>query len=137
MGARLLYAKVVDRERFMIRGGKIHPGLDNEVLVNDEPGRAAAFLVLRAWSEERGTFTEQWRVESPGGSTLYSSTPRELHIASESHVERLEDEVVDLQIEYAADDYCVVFILDDREVARVDFPIRAVGDETQDTTTSV
>ena len=134
MGARLMYAKVVDRQRFMIRGGKIHPGLDNEVLINDEPGRVAAFLVLRAWSEERGTFTEQWRLESPGGSKLYTSTPRELHLATESHVERLEDEIADLEIEYAAEDYCVVFQLDDREVARVDFPIRVVETDPQDTT---
>ena len=132
MGARLLYAKVVDRQRFMIRGGKIHPGLDNEVLINDEPGRVAVFLVFRAWSEERGTFTEQWRIESPGGSHLYTSTPRELHLATESHVERLEDEIGDLQIEYAAEDYCVVFTLDDREVARVDFPIRVVETDPQD-----
>jgi hypothetical protein len=118
----------------MIRGGKIHPGLDNEVLINDEPGRVAAFLVLRAWSEERGTFTEQWRLESPGGSKLYTSTPRELHLATESHVERLEDEIADLEIEYAAEDYCVVFQLDDREVARVDFPIRVVETDPQDTT---
>jgi hypothetical protein len=129
-----MYAKVVDRQRFMIRGGKIHPGLDNEVLINDEPGRVAAFLVLRAWSEERGTFTEQWRLESPGGSKLYTSTPRELHLATESHVERLEDEIADLEIEYAAEDYCVVFQLDDREVARVDFPIRVVETDPQDTT---
>ncbi|MDQ4028938.1 MAG: hypothetical protein M3214_12960 [Actinomycetota bacterium] len=134
MGARLMYAKVVDRQRFMIRGGKIHPGLDNEVLINEEPGRVAAFLVLRAWSEERGTFTEQWRLESPGGSKLYTSTPRELHLATESHVERLEDEIADLEIEYAAEDYCVVFQLDDREVARVDFPIRVVETDPQDTT---
>lgn len=134
MGARLMYAKVVDRQRFMIRGGKIHPGLDNEVLINEEPGRVAAFLVLRAWSEERGTFTEQWRLESPVGSKLYTSTPRELHLATESHVERLEDEIADLEIEYAAEDYCVVFQLDDREVARVDFPIRVVETDPQDTT---
>jgi hypothetical protein len=127
MGARLRYAKVVDRERFYIRGGKIHPGLENEVVVNGEPGRVGAFLVLRAWSDARGTLTEQWRIETPGGSTLYTSTERELHIANDSHVERLADEVADLEIEYAADDYCVVFTLDDREVARVDFPIKVLG----------
>jgi hypothetical protein len=134
MGARLLYAKVVDRERFMIRGGKIHPGLDNETVVNEEPGKVAAFLVLRAWGDARGTFTEQWRVESPGGSHLYTSTPRELHIATESHVERLEDEVADLDIEYAAEDYRVAFLLDEREIARVEFPVRVLSDDSEGTT---
>jgi hypothetical protein len=128
MGARLQYAKVIDRQRFLIRGGKVHPGLDNETIVNTEPGRVAAFLILRAWGEDRGTFTEQWRIESPGGSALYTSTERELHFASQTHVERLEDEVADLEIQYAADDYTVVFLLDDREVARVNFPILVVED---------
>jgi hypothetical protein len=126
MGARLLYAKVVDRERFMIRGGKLHPGLDNEVVVNSEPGRAGVFLVLRGWGEDRGTFTEQWHIETPGGTALYTSTERELHLPNNTFVERLEDEVVDLEIEYAADDYAVVFKLDDREVARVGFPVRSL-----------
>jgi hypothetical protein len=127
MGARLVYAKVIDRERFLIRGGKVHPGLNNEVLVDSEPGRVAAFLVLRGWGEDRGTFTEQWRVETPGGTALYTSTERELHLPSNSYVERLEDEVIDLEIEYAADDYSVVFNLDDREVARVNFPIQSLS----------
>jgi hypothetical protein len=126
MGVRLQYAKVIDRERFYIRGGKLHPGLENETLVASEPGRVAAFLILRGWSDARGTFTEQWRIETPGGSTLYTSTERELHIATDSFVERLEDEVADLEIEYAADDYCLVFRLDDRDVARVTFPVRVV-----------
>jgi hypothetical protein len=124
MGARLRWAKVVDREHFYIKGGKVHPGLDSEVVVDDEPGTAATFMVLRAWSDGHGTFTEQWRIESPGGTNLYQSTPRELHIASQSHIERLEDEVSDLNIEYAGDDYRVVFTLDDREVARIGFPVR-------------
>jgi hypothetical protein len=126
MGARLQYAKVIDREIFYIRGGRVHPGLDNEVVVNSEPGIAAAFLVLRAWSDEHGTFTEHWRIESPGGTNLYESTPRELHIENNHHVERLEDEVADLKIDYASDDYHVVFLLDDREVARVAFPVKLV-----------
>ena len=71
MGARLRWAKVVDREHFYIKGGKVHPGLDSEVVVNDEPGTAATFMVLRAWSDGHGTFTEQWRIESPGGTNLY------------------------------------------------------------------
>jgi hypothetical protein len=127
MGARLQYAKVVDRERFFIRGGKVHPGLENEVVVNEEPGRVAAFLIIRAWGDDHGTFTEQWRIETPGGSALYTSTDRELHLAADSHIERLEDEVADLEIEYAADDYSVVFKLDDRDVARIGFPIRVLS----------
>jgi hypothetical protein len=128
MGARLQYAKVVDRERFYIRGGKIHPGLTSGAELAAEPGTVAAFLILRAWSDGRGTFTEQWRIESPGGTALYESAPRELHVASNSHVERLSDEVADLNVEYAAEDYRVVFQLDGREVARVDFPIRVAED---------
>jgi hypothetical protein len=124
MGARLQWAKVVDRERFYIKGGKVHPGLVSEVVAASEPGTAAAFMVLRAWTDGHGTFTEQWRIESPGGTALYESTPRELHIASHNHVERLEDEVSDLNIEYAGDDYRVVFTLDEREVARVAFLVR-------------
>ena len=124
MGARLAYAKVIDRQLFLTKGGRLHPGLDNEVLLRDEPGPAAIFLVMRGWTEDHGTFTEQWRVESPGGTTLFSSTPRELHLATEKHVERLEDEVADLEFEFGAEDYSVVFTLDDRDVARIDFPVR-------------
>jgi hypothetical protein len=126
MGARLSYAKVIDRERFVIRGGRLHPGLDNEVVVQDEPGIAGAFLILRGWTDDHGSFTEQWRIESPGGQVIYESSPREIHVATNGHIERLEDEVADLQVEYSADDYSVVFTLDDREVARVDFPIRTL-----------
>ena len=123
MGARLQYAKVIDRERFLTKGGRVHPGLDNEVVLLDEPGKAAIFVVLRAWCDDHGTFTEQWRIVSPGGSTLYESAPRELHMATEQHVEKLEDEVVDLEFQFAADDYMVVFTIDDMEVARVEFPV--------------
>jgi hypothetical protein len=124
MGARLQYAKVIDRERFLTRGGRVHPGLQNEVLLLDEPGRAAVFLVLRAWSDDHGTFTEQWRVESPGGSILYESAPREIHMPTEQHVEKLEDEIADLEFQFSSDDYSVAFVLDDRVVARVAFPVR-------------
>lgn len=123
MGARLQYAKVIDRERFLTKGGRIHPGLENEVVLLDEPGKAAAFLVVRAWTDDRGTMTEQWRIESPGGSTLYESAPRELHMATTQHVEKLEDEVDDLEFQFAADDYTLIFTIDDMEVARVGFPV--------------
>ena len=123
MGARLQYAKIIDRELFLTKGGRIHPGLENEVMLLEEPGPAAVFLVVRAWTDDHGTFTEQWRIESPGGSTLYESTPRELHMATTQHVEKLEDEVSDLDFQFAADDYNVVFTIDDMEVARVQFPV--------------
>lgn len=130
MGARLHYAKVIDRERFMILGGRVHPGLDNEVQLLDEPGKAAAFLILRAWGDDHGSFTEQWRIESPGGSVLYASTPRELHMPTVQHVEKLEDEVADLEFQFAGDDYTVAFVLDDRVVARVSFPVIFNGDNS-------
>src|SRR3989337_3857018 len=103
MGARLRYAKVIDRQSFMNKGSKIHPGLENEVIVNGEPGRAGAFLVLRGWGDDHGTFTEQWRIEDPGGMRLYERTPREIHVPTNGHVERLEDEVADLEFDFASD----------------------------------
>ena len=123
MGARLQYAKVVDREIFITSGGRVHPGLENEVVLTDAPGPALAFLVLRGWGEDHGTFTEQWKIVGTGGGLVYESLPREIHLATKEHVERLEDELADIEFEYAADDYNVVFLLDDREVARVTFPV--------------
>jgi hypothetical protein len=116
---------VIDRQLFYERGGRVHPGLESEVVVNDLPGQSAAFLVIRGWGDDHGTFTEQWRIETPGGTSLYESAPRELHLATKAHVERLEDEVADLTFEYATDDYCVVFTLDEQEAARVRFPVIA------------
>jgi hypothetical protein len=124
MGARLVYAKVIDRELFLTRGGKIHPGLENEVIIRTEPGQAGAFMVLRAWTEDHGSFTEQWRIEAPEGQTLYESLARELHLATETHTEKLEDELADIEFEFAADDYLAVFLLDEMEVARVRFPVK-------------
>jgi hypothetical protein len=129
MGARLVYAKVIDREAFLIRGGKVHPGLENEVVVQSEPGEAGAFLVLRAWSNDHGTFTEQWRIEAPGGLTVYESLPRELHLATEGHTERLEDELSNIEFDFTADDYLAVFLLDEMEVARVRFPVKLAAEE--------
>lgn len=127
MGARLKYAKVIDRQLFYDRGGRVHPGLENEILLPEEPGIAAAFLVLRGWGDDHGTCTETWRLKTPGGTTLYESTPRELHLATPEHVEKLEDEVADLKVIYATDDYEVVFSLDGREVARATVPMRVTG----------
>ncbi len=123
MGARLHYAKVIDRELFYARGGRVHPGLENLVIMQDEPGEAAAFLVLRGWGDDHGTFTEQWRIETPGGLVAYESTPREIYLATTSYVERLEDEIADLHLDFAADDYNLVLVLDEMEVARVTFPV--------------
>jgi len=125
MGARLQYAKVIDRELFYARGGRVHPKLENEVVLHEEPGVAGAFLVLRAWTGDHGSFTEQWLIKSPGGATVYESVPREIHLATESHVEKLEDEVAGLELEVAADDYNVVLFLDEREVARATFSVTA------------
>ena len=130
MGARLHYAKVIDRQLFLIRGGRVHPGLESEVVLAEEPGPAGAFLVLRAWGDDHGSFTEQWRIESPGGVPVYESRLRELHMPTTSHVEKLEDEVADLRLDFAADDYQTVFLLYEMEVARVRFPVRVDNDET-------
>lgn len=124
MGAKLRYAKVLDRQAFMIKGGKLHPGLDNEIVMNDEPGQAAAFIVFRGWHGHHGSFTEQWRIKDPEGRTVYESIPREISIATNGHVERLEDEVAELDFEFAADDYEVVFSLDEREVGRARFTVK-------------
>jgi len=124
VGARLVYAKVIDRQLYLTRGGRVHPGLENEVVLDEERGVAGAFLVLRAWTENHGTMTEQWRIEAPGGLSIYESVPRELHLATETHVEKLEDEIVDLDVDVAADDYEIVFLLDEIEVARARFPVR-------------
>jgi hypothetical protein len=124
MGARLQYAKIIDRELFYNRGGRVHPKLKNEVVLQEEPGLAAAFLVMRGWVDDRGTCTEQWRLEDPEGLRVYESVPRELYLPTDAHLERLEDEVADLELEFAADGYTAVFSLDDREVARTDFTVR-------------
>jgi hypothetical protein len=124
LGARLVYAKVIDRQLFYDRGAKLHPKLENEVMIDGEPGQAAAFFVFRGWADDHGTFTEQWRIKEPEGRTVYESTAREIHIASNGHTERLEDEVSDLKLEFAADDYDVVLFLDEREVARVTFRVK-------------
>jgi hypothetical protein len=124
MGARLAYAKVIDRQVFYDKGGNLHPKLENVVILQDEPGNAGAFLVFRGWADDHGTFTEQWQIKEPEGRTVYESSPREVHIASHNHTERLEDEIADLELEFAGDDYDLVFYLDEREVARVSFRVK-------------
>lgn len=124
MGARLQYAKVIDRKLYLERGGRVTPGLDNVVMLQDDPGPSHAFLVLRAWTDDHGTFTEQWRITGSGGGVVYESLPREIHLANETHVERLEDELADLDFPYASDDFRCVFVLDGREVAHATFEAR-------------
>jgi hypothetical protein len=131
MGARLQYAKVIDRELFYARGGRVHPKLESDVILQEEPGVAGAFLVLRAWTGDHGSFTERWRIQSPGGATVYESVPREVHLATDSHVERLEDEVADLELDSTADDYAAVLYLDDREVARATFAVRSLPERLE------
>ncbi|MGH2827297.1 MAG: hypothetical protein ACRDKF_10045 [Actinomycetota bacterium] len=126
MGARLRYAKVIDRKLFFDQGGKLHPGLENVIVVDGEPSVAAAFMVLRAWADDRGSATEQWRIQGPSG-TIYESIPREMHLATATHMERLQDEISDLKIEQVEGNYSVAFLLDDEEVARVPFGVRLVG----------
>ncbi|MGH2775918.1 MAG: hypothetical protein ACRDJT_10880 [Actinomycetota bacterium] len=124
MGARLRYGKIVDRKLFFDQGGKLHPGLDNVIVVQDEPEVAGAFMVFRGWSDDHGSLTEQWRIEGPGGLTIYESVPREIHLPTRSHTERLEDEVSDLKIEQVDGNYSCVFSLDDEEVGRVSFTVK-------------
>ncbi|MGH2751590.1 MAG: hypothetical protein ACRDK3_12065 [Actinomycetota bacterium] len=126
MGARLRYAKVIDRKLFFDQGGRLHPGLDNVIVVNDEPGVAGAFMVFRGWADDHGSVTEQWRIEGPGGLTIYESVARELHLATKTHIERLEDEITDLKVEQVEGNYSVVFLLDEEEVGRTGFTVRLV-----------
>ncbi|HWC14621.1 MAG TPA: hypothetical protein VG929_08495 [Actinomycetota bacterium] len=130
MGARLVYAKVIDREVFYVNErGRVHPALENRVVLDGDRGVAGAFLVLRGWGDDRGSFTERWRLQGPGGETLYESIPREVHLPTTSHVEKLEDEIADLDLPVDGDAYHVVFELDEQEVARVRFEVRAANGE--------
>ena len=88
LGARLHYAKVVDRQKFMLQGGRIHPGLQNEVMLLDEPGKAAVFLIMRAWGDDHGSFTEQWRIESPGGTILYEKRTARIYTCPPNNTSR-------------------------------------------------
>lgn len=128
MGARLVYAKVIDREVFYVNErGRVHPALENRVVLDGARGVAGAFLVLRGWGDDHGSFTERWRLHGPGGETLYESIPREVHLPTTNHVEKLEDEIADLDLPVDGDAYHVVFELDEQEVARVRFEVRAAN----------
>jgi hypothetical protein len=127
MGARLAYAKVIDRQVFYDKGGNLHPKLDNVVVLQGEPGTAGAFLLFRGWADDHGSFTEQFHIKEPEGRTVYQSSPREIHIPTNGHTERLEEEIADLELEFADDGYQLVFFVDETEVARVSFPVKLDG----------
>jgi hypothetical protein len=128
MGARLRFAKVIDKELFYVKEkGRVHPHLESRVVLRDEPGTAGAFLVIRGWADDHGTFTERWKLQGPGGMTIYESTPREIHIATNNRTEQVQDEISDLELEAATDDYNVVFYLDEHEVGRVQFRVQLDG----------
>lgn len=121
MGARLRYAKVIDRDSFMRSGAQIRPGLDSEVqLTGEPPARVAPFYVLRAWDDVDAAFTETWRIAEPHGRTVREGLPREVLAGHDD----LADEVDDLEVEYADEGYQLVLEIDGNEVARVDFPVR-------------
>lgn len=120
MGATLRYAKVVDRESFLRSGAQVRPGLDSHVrLTAPAPAAAAPFYVLRAWDDVDAGFAERWRIADPHGRTLRDGVPRQV-LATHGDI---ADEISDLEIDYADDGYQLVLEVDDREVARVDFPV--------------
>lgn len=120
MGARLKFAKVVDRDLFMRTGAAVTPGLDNRVeLLAEAPAKAAGFMVRREWYDVDGAFTESWTVRDPHGRTLYEGLDREVVGGNQE----LVDEIDDLQFDYADDGFQLVLEVDGREVARVDFAV--------------
>ena len=131
MGVTLRYAKVIDRDEFMRRGGQVSPGLDSVVhlpagAVEGTPTEALPFLVLRSWAEASGSFTERWYVRDPHGRTVHEPLEKEIPVPhSELLTEPIElsDEVLGVPFEYADAGYQLVLEIDGREVARVDFDV--------------
>ncbi len=120
MGARLKYAKVVDRDLFMRTGGTIRPGLDNRVeLLGEAPAQAAGFGVHRSYYDVDGAFTESWRIEDPHGRTVHEGLGREVVGGNQE----LVDEIDEQEFEYADSGYQLVLEIDGREVARADFDV--------------
>ncbi|HYI44820.1 MAG TPA: hypothetical protein VE174_05070 [Actinomycetota bacterium] len=124
MNVRLAYGKIIDRQVFYEKGGNLHPKLDNIVLLQAEPGIAGAFLIFRGWADDHGSFTEQFKIKEPEGRTIYTSSPREVHIVSATHTERLEDEVADLEFEFAGEGYLLILYADGREIATINFDVK-------------
>ena len=120
MGARLKFAKVVDRDLFLRTGAEVTPGLDNRVeLLAEAPSKAAGFMVRREWYDVEGAFTETWTIRDPHGRTLYQGLDREVIGGNQEQV----DEIDDLVFDYADSGYQLVLEVDGREVARVDFDV--------------
>ena len=120
MGARLKFAKVVDRDLFLRTGAEVTPGLDNRVeLIGEAPTKAAVFTVRREWYDVDGAFTESWSIQDPHGQTIYEGLDREV-IGGNTE---LVDEIDNLLFEYADNGYQLILGVDGREVARVDFDV--------------
>ncbi|MPZ73757.1 MAG: hypothetical protein GEU74_11085 [Nitriliruptorales bacterium] len=131
MGARLKYAKVVDRDLFLRTGGEIRPGLDNRVaLLGEAPAKAASFTVRRQWYDVEGAFTESWSIQDPHGRTVYEGLDREVVGGNQE----LADEIDDMLFEYADSGYQLVLAVDGREVARADFEVAETQVEDRDLT---
>jgi hypothetical protein len=126
MAARLAWLKVVDADRYRTEGGRVRPGLDNVVeLIAPAPAEAAPFLILRAWDDVDGAFTETWRIEEPYGRTLYEGVEREILTGFGSAATGgVADEIAGHTFEYADKGFQVVVEVDGREVARADFEVR-------------
>ena len=120
MGARLKFAKVVDRDLFLRTGAQVTPGLDNRVELSSEaPAKAAGFMVRREWYDVEGAFTESWSIQDPHGRTIYQGLDREIIGGNTEQVDELDD----VLFEYADSGYQLVLSVDGREVARVDFDV--------------
>ena len=120
MGARLKFAKVVDRDLFLRTGAEVTPGLDNRVeLLSEAPAKAAGFMIRREWYDVDGAFTESWSIQDPHGRTLYQGVDREI-IGGNTEI---VDEIDDLVFDYADSGYQLVLSVDEREVARADFDV--------------
>lgn len=130
MGATLAWVKVIDAERYRLEGEDLRPSLESVVeLVDAAPAEAAPFLILRAWTQFEGAFTETWRIRDRYGRTIRGGLPREV-IAGEGTPDQggLIDEIEGQQFEYADDGYQLVLHVEGREVARTDFAVREPSD---------
>ena len=120
MGARLKFAKVVDRDLFLRTGAEVTPGLANRVeLLGKAPTKAAGFMVRREWYDVEGAFTESWTLRDPHGRTVYQGLDREIIGGNTEQVDELDD----VLFEYADSGYQLVLEVDGREVARADFDV--------------
>jgi hypothetical protein len=126
VGATLRFAKVIDADRYQRSGARVEPGTPSIVrLPGEAPATALPFLVIRAWDDiEHGGVTESWRIQGAHGETLHEGVERTV-LPDQGPV---ADEVDGFDVEYADDGYTLVLLIDDREVARADFPV--VVDET-------